>query len=150
MFNLTPLKVDLLLGLIVVAVILVAVYVHRSKAASKPNDIPDGFGLQETIKRVKADLMQANNDQTAPMFKVKTFDLELNVIVRESTTQKGALEFKVVSFGADQESSNEKAQKITLHMETIETKVTQTDPSEINPGPTPKPLNSPPPPKENR
>lgn len=148
MFNLTPLKIDFILGLIVVLVILVAVYVHQTKGATKTDQSAEGLGLQDTIKKVKADLMQANDDNTAPMFKVKTFDLELNFVVRDRRAENAGIEFKVITLGGEQESSVEKVQKIILRMETIETKVSQNDRSKIKSDATPKPLNSPPPEKE--
>lgn len=117
MFNLTSLKVDFALGVIVVSVILIALYVHRQTPPSQTNTI-DGLGITELVNKVKADLVRAENDGTAKMFIVKTFDLEINFVVKARQSESGEIKYEVVTLGAENETSTEKVQKITLHMET--------------------------------
>jgi hypothetical protein len=148
MFNYSPMKIDILLGLIILSVLILAIYIHRTNVPSE--DKNEGLGVAELIKGVKADLMLTERDSSARMFKVKSFDLEINFVVKSRQKAQGGVDYKVVTAGGESELSNERVQKIILHMEALETKANQQDPSDATPDDTPIPLASPPPTKEKK
>jgi hypothetical protein len=140
-------KIDFVFGLIILSVIILAVYVHKKDVPLEENK-EEGLGVAELINRVKAELMLTEKDGSAPMFKVKNFDLEINFIVKSRQKAQGGFEYKVITVGGETEASNEKVQKITLRMAALETHASQDDPSDIDPNIIRTPLRTPPPSKE--
>jgi len=65
------------------------------------------------------DTMHAKNE--AALFVVKSFDLELNFVVRRSIDKNLGFESQVLTLGQSNQASNEQVQKITLHMEVMPT-----------------------------
>jgi hypothetical protein len=96
-------KIDIVLGLIVLSVIILAIYIHRINVPLK-EDNEEGLGIAELINKVKADLMTTEKDGSAPMFKVKNFDLEINFVVKSRKKAQGGVEYKVVSVSGETET----------------------------------------------
>jgi len=108
----------------VIAVLLLLPYLHwwyNSRAIRLAHtDLKNGLEIKDLIRQVKKELyeteVEMRQQREEAMFKVKTFDLELNFMVHANT--KTGAELKVVSGETD--TSLEKTQKITLHFEAIE------------------------------
>lgn len=77
--------------------------------------------IADVIRQVHLDLLRAERSRIdsglAPLFKVKSLSLELNVAVSQSDEIKGGLDLKVFSLGATSHASKEEINKITLHLD---------------------------------
>lgn len=125
MFSLTPTKIDVVLGVVILSVIIIAVYVHR-KPLSSGSASSQNLGIKELVDKVQSELVDAaNSSSRTAMFEVKSFDLEINFLLTDRQTQSGGIQAKVITLGDEIESSAQKVQKITLHMETVRQRVHQ-------------------------
>jgi hypothetical protein len=109
--------------LISFAIFLVAFVVVNRFLRHGPvsNSTDKGLNVANLIEKVRDELAESERrrrtENKASLFDVKTFDLELNFVVRENNTAKGGVDFEVVTIGGELQRSAEEIQKITLHME---------------------------------
>jgi hypothetical protein len=115
-------KLDVTLGLVILALVLVLIYNHlkvRIGAAETPHEAE----IHEIIETVRAELKQADDERIKKnepaLFEVKTFDLEINFLAKSAETQSGGLKTELVAISGGSEVSSERVQKITLHLTTI-------------------------------
>lgn len=127
-------------------------WIQTQRVIEKPQE-NSGLGIEQVLTQVKSELnaASAKEKDNAPMFDVKSFDLELNFIVRKGESGSADVKTEVVSIGGRTESSSETVQKIKLHMEPVVTDKRETGkPSGIPSGSKPIPLTSPPPGREDK
>ena len=121
-------KLDL--ALLLVGVVCLTVVAVRYFAGSKPSAVVSGRSLElgALIDSVRNDLARADSARIAgkreSLFKVKTFDLEVNFVVSRQTSGTAGADFQVVTLEGAESYSDETIQKIVLHMEAIEDTVT--------------------------
>lgn len=145
-----PFKIDIILSLIIIVMLVLMVNNHRKPKASS-SDIEGGVDLNKFIEGVEANLREGElRRQKAGLerfFEVKTFDLEVNFVVKSQSSEKGqvsAHDFIVLSAGS--EVATEQTQKMTLHMvvsppKALEKKAGDDDDTTgaVNTSPTPPP-----------
>lgn len=152
MLQLTPLKVELFLGLIIVLLLVLIYWIHTQRVIERPQE-NSGLGIEQVLTQVKSELnaASAKEKDMTPMFDVKSFDLELNFIVRKGESGTAGVKTEVVSIGGGTESSSETVQKIRLHMEPVVTdKREGGKPTGVPSSSPPIPLTSPPPGTEDK
>lgn len=120
MLNITSLKVDEVLLIIIIA-LLIFLLVHKHWT-SRPSDSnqPEELGISSFVEKVRTELYQAEEKRLktneAALFKLDKFDLEINFVVKSSLTANGSITHELVTVSGQTETSSEKVQKITLHM----------------------------------
>jgi hypothetical protein len=114
---------DIIIGIVIVLLIMFLGYKHWIKEAGGSTK-NEGLGIDDLLQGVKAELTKAERHRIeigeAPLFEVKTFDLEVNFLVKATTKEKGEVEYSFVTVGAESEVSAERVQKITLHMAAVQ------------------------------
>jgi hypothetical protein len=122
MLNINPLKLDLVLGAVIVLLVAIIIYNHRRIVIHESNK-EEGLGVKDLIENVKKELVETEKNRLAAnepaLFEIKDFDLEINFVVSTRRTLTGQLEYKVVTVGDETQVSSERVQKITLHMTAI-------------------------------
>ena len=144
-----PLRIDLILGVLILILIAAMIYNHTNQ--SQPDtDRSEGLGVTQLITMVKEELIATEQtrqtlDQAA-LFELKDFDLEINFVVRNSRSADGKVGPQFLTVEAGMEVSSERVQKIRLHMSAIPSKPMQTimSPSAIPTPPDAVPINPPP------
>jgi Trypsin-co-occurring domain 2 len=118
-----PLKLDLVLGSIILVSLALIVFNHRRRPLAAPEKVA-GLGLRELIKDIKSDLAKSEEERLEagenPVFKVEDVDLEINFVINKQYAESGGIEYKFVTLGNQSQISSEKVQKITLHMKAIQ------------------------------
>jgi hypothetical protein len=115
---------------------------HRSMPADKP-DV--SLNVSQLISRVREELgahaRLLAEKQEKPVFQLKTFDLEVQFVVKRSTKATGGLELEAVTAETSAEDTRERSHKVVLRYEPFPpTKfvVGPTDHHGGSPTPTPK------------
>jgi len=111
---------DILIGSAIL--LLVSAFAYRywvKKPAEVQKD--EGLGVAKLIQDVKSELIRSDEDrrnQGLPaLFQLRSFDLEINFVVKASRKGQVGLKYEVVAVGGESEVSSEKVQKIVLHMD---------------------------------
>jgi len=127
-----PYWVVLLVGLLAI----VPVVGGFISAPSNNGSSEEELGIQQLITSVKDELTKADRERQnkgeLALFEVKDFDLEINFTVKKSKSLDGKLEYKVVTADSKVDVAQEKIQKITLHMATIQPAPVEIPPSDQN------------------
>jgi hypothetical protein len=104
---------------LIVALSLVAIIIRRNDQKAKQSSL----SIAELIRRVKLDLDSAEkiriNNGESPLFRLKSFDLELKFVVSQTQKGGGKFDYEVVTLEGEQENKSENVQTITLHMEAL-------------------------------
>src|SRR5207237_737860 len=76
------------------------------------------------VERVRNDLIDAEyrriKEGRPPLFQVKSFDLEINFVVKTSQSADAKANFEVVTLGVGDQAENQTVQKIMLHMASLD------------------------------
>src|SRR5258708_15458407 len=113
--------------IIFVALLLAFVGIKQLMAKKSASQIEAGTSsdIESIIRHVKGELRKSDSirmaNKEAELFHVKTFDLEINFIVRKTNSMDAKVQYEVVTLGSNQEFSNEHVQKISLHFEAAPT-----------------------------
>jgi len=78
------------------------------------------FQLNTIINEVTEELEEGDENRRskdrAELFQVKSFDLEVNFVVKAHRTESGKIEPQFVAVGTESQIAAERVQKITLHL----------------------------------
>jgi len=111
---------DILIGSAIL--LLVSVFAYRywvKKPAEAQTD--EGLGIAKLIEDVKSELITSDENRRSQglpaLFQVRSFDLEINFVVKARRKGQVGIDYEVVAVGGESEVSSEKVQKIVLHMD---------------------------------
>jgi competence protein ComGC len=111
--------------IIFVIVMLILVLIHRyfRNTQTTTNEGKE-ISIERLIEQVKSSLEIADakrmEEKKAALFKVDSFELEINFIVKEAQSGEASIRYEAVTVGGRTEVSAEKVQKIILHMKAID------------------------------
>ena len=114
-------KIIVAIPICLIIVTLLVIFGPRScsKRTIKGASESSGLGIDKVIRDVKKELVASDQkrieNQEAALFQVKDFDLEIQFVVRESTTTGGEAKYEVITVNTELKDELEKVQKITLH-----------------------------------
>jgi hypothetical protein len=119
-----------MLPILSAALVLLAAYLLPSlvriggTAPLARQDAPEGFGLQDVILAVRQDLIAAQvsliERGEEAMFDLKTFDVEISFVVRESASAEVKTGPQFVVVGSSSAYATEQVQRIKLTFESAE------------------------------
>jgi K+ transporter len=119
MLNISPPKLDVIFAVGIIVLLIFMIYNNR-KSTLVETDNSTRLGVQELIEKVKSELIATEKKRVeaneAPLFMLQDFELEINFVVKENTTQKGDFDFKVITVGSAADYGSEKTQTIKLRM----------------------------------
>jgi hypothetical protein len=105
--------------------------------------------VSKLIRQVQDEISKSEDERRdkgiPPMFELKTFELEINFVVRKSTTQTGTANLELVTVDNQLESGAEKVHKIKLVMDTLDSYEGDAPPSDPQTLPSGKIIGKPPP-----
>lgn len=132
MLDIFTVKSDTIIVIVIILLLGFLLYNHRKSGLSSNND-DTRLGVKELIEKVRGELIELDRKRIeaneAHLFELKDFELEVNFVVKESNTQKGAFDFKVVTVGGEAGFSSEQTQKIVLRMTAIKEMELQAEPT---------------------
>jgi hypothetical protein len=147
--EITSPKLDLILASGIIVLLVLLIYSYRKQNLAE-KDTSARLGVKELIEKVKSELVATEKKRIesneAPLFLLKDFELEINFVVKEGTTQKGDVDFKVVTVGGTSDYTTEQTQKIKLVMTAVPPQPEKALPTDS----TDKILTEPPPPEIKR
>jgi Trypsin-co-occurring domain 2 len=80
------------------------------------------LNIRDLTLNVKSQLKELDSirekNKELPLFKVESFDLEINFAIKQVQNSDNKFEYKVLTIEDKNEFSKEQIQKITLHMKT--------------------------------
>jgi hypothetical protein len=116
-------KLDLGLGVVILLLVNFLIYNHYFRARVSISQASQQADIHDIIEKVRSELKQADEDRIrrndAALFEVKSFDLEINFIAKTTEKQEGGVKTELIAISGGSESSLERLQKITLHLETV-------------------------------
>lgn len=111
---------DILICIAILLLVSLLLYKHWIKR-SVESELKDGLGITELIEGVKSELIRSDENRRSsglpPLFEVKSFDLELNFLVKSSRKGLAGINYELVAVSGETEVSSERVQKILLHMD---------------------------------
>jgi hypothetical protein len=133
MLSMSPPKLDILFAVGIIVLLIFMIYNNR-KSTLTATDNATRLGVQELIERVKSELVATERKRVeaneAPLFILQDFELEINFVVKENSTQKGDFDFKVVTVGSAADYGSENTQKVKLRMTAVQPQQHETPPSD--------------------
>lgn len=86
-------------------------------------DKENGLEIRDLVRQVKLELMQADTDRIEnnehALFKLKDFSMEISFTVRSTNKMGTDMDYKFVTIANNDETANEKVQKLMLHWDVI-------------------------------
>jgi hypothetical protein len=131
---------DIVIGIVILTLLALLAYKHLTSdvAGNKPPET--GLGIDKLITQVKHDLEVVDEERIrenkAALFRVETFNLEVNFVVRRTDSAEAQMKYEVVTIGGKSDVSAEKVQKIILHFKAVDYSREETDipgPGEFKP-----------------
>ncbi len=126
--NTNPLKIEIALGLIIVFLVAAIIFVHwwsRGRGAKNSVDVD----INDVIEQVELSLRAGEEKRIAAkqerLFEVKSFDLEINFVVKTNQSRSGGLETRFIAVSADSQIATERTQKIMLHMDVAPQRISE-------------------------
>jgi hypothetical protein len=124
MFNFLAIKSEeAVLGFVIIVLLSLLIYKHwkGQPALAPPKKELEIKQLIETVKQqLEAADQEREADGKAPLFRVETFQLEVNFVVKDSHSANASGNFEVVTVGGQTEFSREQVQKISLQFKAID------------------------------
>lgn len=106
--------------LISIAIVILLFILINNLRHKKKESLNAQVSISELILSVKDQLQKLEKDRIdsnkASLFKVESFDLELNFIIKKSSSIEGGIKNEVITLNNSSNISNEIIQKIHLHM----------------------------------
>src|SRR6266536_4938277 len=125
MTNLTVTRTDdLVIGIVVVVLLAFLAYKNLRCEIVDSRHGDSELHIDTLIEQVKHDLEAVDEkrlrENKAGLFKVDTFDLEINFVVKHTDSANAQMSYEVVTVGGKSEVSAEKVQKISLHFKAVD------------------------------
>ena len=114
---------EIIISIVILILVFLLVYKYLKR---EPPEVDQALNIDKLIQQVKLDLEKVDEErikqQKAALFKVDDFDLELNFVVKQTTSSEASAKpvYELVTIGGKTEVSAEKIQKIKLHMKAID------------------------------
>ena len=121
--NLWKILLPLLLFLVVTFAALPwgLAYLHQTTSHLDQQAGEDDLQVTQLIQKVEDQLVASEQQRLAKhraaLFRVQSFDLEINFVIKRDTSQKGTASYNIVAIDNQVGSSTEITHKLTLHME---------------------------------
>jgi len=100
-----------------------SVFLLLYKAVTKTEStgaLPPELGIESLLSRVRSELVQAAQSLKSsgkdPLFALRSFDIEVNFVVKQSRTARGELNTQLVAVSTDTQVDKEQVQKVVVHL----------------------------------